>query len=62
MLASAGMKGGGEHEDGTRHDSVPTGLKAKLDTLRYQGTGISGYIRNLVERELKQPATGQKGR
>lgn len=41
---------------------LPTGLKAKLDTLRYQGTSISGYIRNLVEREFKQTTTKQKGR
>lgn len=36
--------------------------KAKLDTFRRQGTSISGYIRNLVERELKHAPIGQKGR
>lgn len=41
---------------------LPSGLKAKLDTLRRQGTSISGYIRSLVERELKQAHSGQKGR
>lgn len=37
-------------------------IKAKLDVLRHQGTSISGYIRSLVERELKHAPTGQKGR
>lgn len=31
---------------------LPMGLKAKLDTLRHQGTSISGYIRALLEREF----------
>ena len=38
------------------------GLKTKLDTLRRQGTSISGYIRSLVEKELKHAPTKQKGR
>jgi hypothetical protein len=41
---------------------LPIGLKAKLDTLRRQGTSISGYIRAVLERELKHAPTGQKGR
>jgi metal-responsive CopG/Arc/MetJ family transcriptional regulator len=41
---------------------LPQPLKAKLDGLRRQGTSISGYIRSLVERELKHAPTGQKGR
>ena len=31
---------------------IPAPLKAKLDELRRQGTTASGYIRNLLEREL----------
>ncbi|HXT67424.1 MAG TPA: hypothetical protein VN657_11600 [Nitrospiraceae bacterium] len=38
------------------------GTKAKLDGLRRQGTTISGFIRSIVERELNQAQTGQKGR
>ncbi len=34
--------------------TVPIPLKAKLDTLRNQGTTASGYIRALLEREFKQ--------
>jgi metal-responsive CopG/Arc/MetJ family transcriptional regulator len=41
---------------------LPKPLKAKLDGLRRQGTSISGYIRSLVERELKNAPTGLKGR
>ncbi|GKS58179.1 hypothetical protein YTPLAS18_17060 [Nitrospira sp.] len=38
---------------------VPAPIKAKLDGLRRQGTTASGFIRNLLEREL---ATTKKGR
>lgn len=41
---------------------LPRSLKAKLDALRAQGTTASGYIRSLLERELKHTPTGQKGR
>jgi len=41
---------------------LPKGVKAKLDGLRRQGTTISGFIRSIVERELKNAPTGQKGR
>jgi metal-responsive CopG/Arc/MetJ family transcriptional regulator len=41
---------------------LPKEVKAKLDGLRRQGTSISGFIRNLVERDLKNAPTGQKGR
>ena len=34
---------------------LPKGLKAKLDGLRSQGYTASGYIRALLERELKHP-------
>ena len=34
---------------------LPKGLKAKLDGLRSKGYTASGYIRALLERELKQP-------
>ena len=33
---------------------IPTNLKAKLDGLRTQGFTISGFIRALLERELKK--------
>lgn len=33
---------------------VPQSLKAQLDALRANGTTTSGYIRSLVERELKK--------
>jgi hypothetical protein len=41
---------------------VPVPLKAKLDALRGQGYTASGYVRALLERELKHALTGQKGR
>jgi hypothetical protein len=41
---------------------LPKGTKAKLDGLRRQGTSISGFIRSIVERELKNASTGQRGR
>ncbi len=34
--------------------SLPKPLKAKLDALRQQGYTTSGYIRALLERELKE--------
>ena len=40
---------------------LPTDLKAKLDALRDQGYTASGYIRALLERELKN-VTLQKER
>ena len=42
--------------------SVPEGLKLKLDRLRSEGYTASGYIRHVLERELKQAARGRKGR
>jgi len=41
---------------------LPQPLKAKLDTLRSQGTTASGYIRSLLGREFKRAPSGQKGR
>ena len=41
--------------------SVPESLKAKLDELRTQGYTTSGFIRAVLERELKQTTSGQKG-
>lgn len=41
---------------------LPKGLKVTLDGLRRQGTSLSGFIRSLVDRDLNQAATGQKGR
>jgi metal-responsive CopG/Arc/MetJ family transcriptional regulator len=38
---------------------LPKQLKDKLDGMRRQGTTASGYIRNLLEREL---STTKKGR
>ncbi len=33
---------------------LPVTLKAQLDALRTQGYTINGYIRSLLERELKK--------
>jgi hypothetical protein len=33
---------------------LPVSLKAQLDALRTQGYTINGYIRSLLERELKK--------
>ncbi len=43
--------------------ALPAPLKAKLDALRAQGYTAAGYIRSLLERELKNDTvTGKKGR
>ena len=42
--------------------NVPESLKAKLDALRKQGYTASGFIRAVLERELKQTTSGKKGR
>ena len=42
---------------------VPEPLKARLDTLRQEGTTASGFIRYLLEEHFKQaPVMGRKGR
>lgn len=41
---------------------VPPPIKAKLDALRSQGYTASGFIRSLLERELTNAPSGQKGR
>jgi len=41
---------------------LPESLKAKLDALRTQGYTTSGLILAVLERELKQTTSGQKGR
>ena len=41
---------------------LPRAIKAKLDRLRRQGTSISGYIRSVLNRELKNAPNGHKGR
>ena len=33
---------------------LPVSLKAQLDALRAQGNTVSGYIRSLIERDLKK--------
>jgi hypothetical protein len=33
---------------------LPVSLKAQLDALRTQGYTVSGYIRSVLERELKK--------
>jgi hypothetical protein len=33
---------------------LPVTLKAQLDALRTQGYTISGYVRSLIERDLKK--------
>ncbi len=40
---------------------LPAVLKHKLDALRAQGYTAAGYIRSLLERELKQAPAGRKG-
>ena len=40
--------------------SLPKPLKAKLDSLRTQGYTASGYIRALLERELKKNQVARK--
>ena len=40
---------------------LPVALKAKLDAIRNQGYTASGFIRALLERELSQVQTCQKG-
>jgi hypothetical protein len=42
--------------------SITPSIKNRLEALRSQGYTASGYIRNLLERELKPAPTGQKGR
>ena len=42
--------------------SMPNSMKAKLDALRTQGYTASGFIRTVLERELKQTTLRQKGR
>jgi hypothetical protein len=39
---------------------LPISLKAKLDALRAPGTTASGFIRSVLERELKMPLAGGK--
>ena len=41
---------------------IPLALKAKLDAMRANGTTSAGFIRALLERELKAVPKGQKGR
>ena len=41
---------------------LPSALKVKLDALRAKGYTASGYIRSLLERELKPKITGSKDR
>jgi predicted DNA-binding protein len=33
---------------------LPVSLKSQLDALRTQGHTVSGYIRSLIERDLKK--------
>jgi len=41
---------------------LPGPLKAKLDALRSQGYTAAGFIRNVLERELRKAPAGQKRR
>ena len=42
---------------------VPEPIKARLDTLRHEGTTASGFIRYLLEEHFKQaPVMSRKGR
>ncbi len=40
--------------------SLPKPLKAKLDALRQEGYTASGYIRALLERDLKKNQVARK--
>jgi hypothetical protein len=40
---------------------IPATLKTKLDDLRRQGTTASGFIRNLLERELRGSKPTKRG-
>ena len=42
---------------------VPAPIKARLDSLRQEGTTASGLMRHLLEEHFKQaPVMGRKGR
>ncbi len=41
---------------------LPHELKGKLDALRSQGYTAAGFIRHVLERELRHASTGRKGR
>ncbi len=41
---------------------LPKDLKAKLDSLRAQGTTASGFIRNLLTQYFNHPKAGGKAR
>ncbi len=41
---------------------LPAPIKAKLDSLRAQGTTASGFIRFLLEQHFNQAPAGRKGR
>jgi len=41
---------------------IPTTIKAKLDTLRAQGTTASGLIRHLLNQHFNKPEAGRKAR
>ena len=41
---------------------VPVSMKHKLDALRGQGYSVAGYIRAVLERELRKPSGQEKGR
>ena len=40
--------------------SIPVELKARLDGLKSRGLTTSGYIRNLLERDLKAVQAARK--
>ena len=41
--------------------SLPESMKQQLDALRAEGYTVSGYIRHIVEADLKRRQTAQKG-
>ena len=41
---------------------VTEGQKTKLDALRTKGYTVSGYIRNLLDREIATSTADEKGR
>jgi len=56
------LQGGDVYEMVRLNIQVPEPIKTKLDALRRHGTTASGFIRHLLERELKHTPTRQKGR
>ena len=60
-MARKDLKGGEDMKMERVLIQLPKALTAKLDGLRSQGYTASGFIRSLLERELREPQI-KKGR